>query len=410
MRQLSLLEYRTEAAVPLTSDERDLLQVLTPSISLTPTRGLDGHYDLTPSSTIGAIELPTLAIEIRPKIPLDRVFFLISYALDPKAWRDSTFAYAASPTLLEAMIPPFITSVASALHRGVLQGYLSQEDSLLTVRGRIRFDEQLRRRYGRYPPVEVRYDEFTEDIDPNRLIKAAISRLGRLRIRSRPARISLRRFDQALERVRLVDYDARRLPDISYSRLNQHYQAAVALAKLILRATTLELQHGSHRGAAFLIDMNTVFENFVVVALREALKLTDHALPQGARNHKLWLDQHRRIRLRPDLSWWEAGRCVFVGDVKYKRVQVAQIEHPDLYQLLAYTIATQLPGGMLIYAADEAIPVDHQIPLAGKHLRVATLDVHDQPDDILTRVRQLARHVHDLRRQTLDTNQAPLAA
>ena len=100
--------------------------------------------------------------------------------------------------------------------------------------------------------------------------------------------------------------------------------------------------------------MNRVFEDFVVVALREQLRLSDREFVQGARHRSLWLDRGRRVRLKPDLSWWDAGRCVFVGDVKYKRVQVAEIEHPDIYQLLAYSIATNLPGGMLIYAAGEA--------------------------------------------------------
>ena len=47
---------------------------------------------------------------------------------------------------------PFVAAVTRALPRGVLQGYRSEEDALPTVRGRIRFDEQIKRRYGRFPP------------------------------------------------------------------------------------------------------------------------------------------------------------------------------------------------------------------------------------------------------------------
>ena len=32
------------------------------------------------------------------------------------------------------------------------------------MRGRIRFDDQIRRRFGIPLPVELRYDEFTDDI------------------------------------------------------------------------------------------------------------------------------------------------------------------------------------------------------------------------------------------------------
>ena len=52
------------------------------------------------------------------------------------------------------------------------------------MRGRIMFDEQIRRRFGIPVPVEVRYDEFTDDILANRLVKAAVFRLGRQQLRS----------------------------------------------------------------------------------------------------------------------------------------------------------------------------------------------------------------------------------
>ena len=397
IRRLSLSEYRTEPAVPLTRDEREALQAFVSTVTVVPARGLDGCFDLTPSSWIGAIELPTLAIEIRPKVSLEHVFFLISYALDPRAWRDTTFAFGAEPTLLETIIPPFASAVGKALHRGVLQGYRVEEEALQTVRGQIRFDEQIKRRYGRIPPVELRFDEFTEDIDPNRVLKSALDRLGRLRIRNAEARRALRGFDRALERVRLVEYDPRRFPEIAYTRLNAHYRPAIELAKLIIRAASIELVHGEHRATSFLIDMNRVFEDFVVVALREALRVGPSVFPQGARRRALWLDRGHRVRLRPDISWWEGQTCVFVGDVKYKRVQVTEIEHPDVYQLLAYTIATGLPGGLLIYSADEAMPVEHEIPLADKGLRITTLDLRDGPDEILARVRQVASQIRRLR-------------
>ena len=50
---------------------------------------------------------------------------------------------------------------------GLLHGYLVEEQALLTVRGRVRFAEQVGRRLDFPIPVELRYDEFTGDILPN---------------------------------------------------------------------------------------------------------------------------------------------------------------------------------------------------------------------------------------------------
>lgn len=107
-----------------------------------------------------------------------------------------------------------------------------------------------------------------------------------------------------LERVSLVGYDPQGLPDVSYTRLSERYRPAVELAKLVLRsAASFELGHGRVRASSFLVDMNRVFEDFVVVALREALGATEREFPQGAEGRRLFLDEARRVRLEPDLSW-----------------------------------------------------------------------------------------------------------
>ncbi|MDI3339259.1 MAG: hypothetical protein QJR03_01880 [Sphaerobacter sp.] len=142
--------------------------------------------------------------------------------------------------------------------------------------------------------------------------------------------------------------------------------------------------------------MNQVFEDFVVHALREALGLSAQAFPRQARGHRLFLDQGRRVPLYPDRSWWHGSRCLVVGDAKYKRLQADDARQADLYQLLAYTIAADVPGGFLIYAAGEAPEVQHTVVPLGKTLRVMTLDLAGSPAAILARMREIASEVRRL--------------
>jgi len=400
IRHLTLTEYQTHPAVSLSVEQRDALRKIAPSVTVTPSVGSEEYYDLTPASYIGVINLGALAIEIRPKIPIDRVLFLLSFALDPVRWEQTGFDFAEERSLVEAIIPGFITQVRRALQRGVLPGYRAEEAALLTIRGRIRFDDQIREHFGTFPPAEVRYDEFTTDIDENRLIKAAIFRLGRMRIRSEAAR-KFRAFDSLLGNVQLVYYDPRVLPDINYTRLNAHYRPAIELAKLILRSASFELHRGKISASTFLVDMNDVFENFVVVALRDVLRLSERTFPQGAKGKSLSLDQARVVRVYPDLSWWDGENCSFVGDVKYKRVNVLGVEHPDLYQILAYSIAANLPDGLLIYAEGEGEMQTHDVVHAKRRIEVMTLDVSGPPEQILSQVEVLANQIRRLRQRGL---------
>ena len=397
MTILELKEYERSEAVGLSADQiRDLRRVA-PSVTVEPSHNGSGLYHLTPRSEIGVVHLGAQVLWIRPKIPVERVLFLIAYAIDPVRWTDQLSEFAVERSLVEALVPAFVAHVRRALRGGSLWGYLSEEAALQTIRGRLSFEEQLRRRQGRFPPAEVRFDEFTEDIDENRLIKAALVRLGRMEIRSPVSRQALRNFDAILSSVALIGYHPARLPDVRYTWLNSHYRPAVELAKLILRSFSFEHEAGRAPAWAFLVDMNRVFESFVVIALREALGLDERSWPRGCAGHFLTLDKARTVVLSPDLSWWDGYECGFVGDAKYKHVEITGVNHPDLYQLLAYTVATDLPAGLLIYAAGEGERAVHRTVHLGKTLEVIPLGLDGTPEAILQEVRRLAVRVQAIR-------------
>ena len=359
-------------------------------IEVTPSADEDGGYILKPSSWVGAVNLGDLAVVVRPKVPMDRVMFLIAYAMDPKNWRRDSFDLKRDDDVLEAVALAFAHRTRQAIHRGLLQGYRREEDALTTVRGRIRFGDQIGRRFGVPLPIEVAFDEFTEDTEENRLLKTAIHRLGYTFIRSPAARQQVRRLRPAFTTVGLGSYRRGAVPEVRYTRLNQHYRPAVELARLIIENSSLELFHGEVEGAAFLIDMNTVFEQFLYVALREALDLPTTQWKQGAR---LYLDEGELIKMQPDLSWWVRARPAFVGDAKYKKLEPEAFKHADIYQMLAYCTAADLPSGLLVYAADEGEPRSYQIRHAGKTIEVASLDLNGSPENILAEVGRLAERV-----------------
>ena len=420
MRREYLREHELREGLELGASERDALIALLDGAQITPTRGTEGRYDVRPGSYVGALAVgDDLQVIVRPKLQVAEVMFLISYAIDPSAWndplsrwRDELVGLEGQIELYEAIVPSFLRHLNRALARGVLQGYRTEEDALLTVRGRIRFDEQIRRRLGMPVPIEVSYDEFTEDIELNRILRAAVSRVARMPLRRREHREGLRAVDSALERVALVEY-GHAPPAPVFTRLNEHYRGAIELARLILDGRRFELHAGEVASHAFLIDMNRVFERFALVALREALQLDARTFPAGATGRRLHLDSRvpPLIDLQPDISWWEPdGRPSFVGDLKYKRTQVDKVKHPDIYQLLAYTIATDLPAGLLIYAAGEAEVGSHVVRYAGKRLEICALDISGAPARVLGRVADVAARIRILRDEALRARVMAVAA
>ena len=172
--------------------ERDALETSGLGISISPASGANGWYILTPGSTVGALELGGLSVQIQPKICIPKLLSMACYAMGTFRRRDlERFNFLEDVSLPDILALALSAAARRAFAGGLLYGYRSEEDALYTVRGRIRFDEQLRRRFGVPLPVEVGWDEFTDDILANRLVKAATWRLRGMRLRSNDARRKL---------------------------------------------------------------------------------------------------------------------------------------------------------------------------------------------------------------------------
>lgn len=155
MRQVSVPEYGDVLGLPLAPAERDFLAALGKALSVRPSLLVPGAFDLEASGYVGAAVIDGLSLEIRPKVPLASVLFMVSYAIDPTSWRDWDFGFDTSGSILDAVALGFAGQLRRATRRGIHCGYRHTEEALSTVRGRIRIEEQLRRRFGQLLPIEV---------------------------------------------------------------------------------------------------------------------------------------------------------------------------------------------------------------------------------------------------------------
>ena len=293
--------------------------------------------------------------------------------------------------LTEGFIGLFLSVLRQSIRRGLLQGYRVIEESGYTVRGRLRAEDQLRRRFGLPLPVEVTFDEYTEDIEENRLIKAALRRLEVTRpeapiLRSRIAE-SLGSFGTVADRT----YDRHRLPVFRYTRLSEPYRPLLELSALIVRSMAVELRVGDRPISGLLFDMNKIFEDFVFESLRRRLAPRFAAADTWRQGFPISLDQGGLLRPEPDFSWWRGSRCAFVGDAKYKNTVEGQLS--DIYQLLAYCTATGLREGLLVYAQQASGPSVHTVRHDGPTLRVEAIDLEAPVNRVSERCDELANRI-----------------
>ena len=398
MLQIDLREYEgTEQVLTLAQRDALLGDADTFNLAIEPIAGTSDRYRVKPGSTVGAVEIGDMSVHVQPKIGIPSLLSLACYAMGLFRPQDDPFDFKKDEALPDVLAHALAAAARRAFAHGLLHGYRTEEDTLQTVRGRIRIDDQIRQRPGPMLPIDVRYDEFTDDILENRLVKAAAARLARMRLRSQDARAGLSWVVGMLAQVSLVEFEASDLPETRFTRLNEHYRDVLALARLVLRHSAFSSARGTVRASGFLVNMNDLFQEFLTVALRETLGVSSDTLRS---EHEVELDEDGRATLKPDLSWWDGGTCTFVGDAKYKNLTGKRVPGADLYQLLAYITALDLPGGLLVYAqgeVDEASYVVRHSGTLSKRLDVVALDLSGTLAEVLERVRYVAERVRALR-------------
>ena len=402
MRTIQLREGETTRVdAPLDGRQLEILRrarvELRPALS--PGAQPGTAWEFRAGSYIGVFRCGDLDIVIRPRIPIDRVMFMVGFSLGSGDWDASPMPLSPGDDILEAIVPAFVRLTQDAIRRGLLQGYATRDESSSGLRGRIRLPDQLKRRFGLPIPVEVTYDEFTEDIEENRLLKTAISMLWSMPIRSPEVRQGLGALRPAFTSVPLGSYRRGMVPAVNYTRLNRRYRLAVELARLIIGSSLAEFAPGARLGSSFLVDMDLVFEGFLRTALRQALHLSESEWPSRSSSRGiLHLEEAGQVQVNPGLSWWRGRRCLFVGEARYNAPsnggERIDSQQSDIYRMLAYCTAADLPSGLLVYARDgvEDSAV-HRIRNTGKAIEVVSLDLRGSPEETLGQVQSLSERV-----------------
>ncbi|GAB46979.1 McrC family protein [Mobilicoccus pelagius] len=382
--RIELVENDPAAEVALTPRQAQHLGdsgVITATPTLRP-----GRWMVAPDRYVGIATLGDVEVSIRPKLPIRRLMFLLGYAYDLTAWRDDPVGAAADDDLLSAVATAFARQAQRAVEQGLLQGYRDTEEAAVVLRGRLRTDDQLRGHFGLPIPLEIRYDDYTVDIAENRILRTAAERLLRLPRLHATTRRTLLRLVRTLADTQPLPRGSG-IPAWQPSRLNARYHPALRLGELVLRGGSFEHADGHTIVDGFLVDMARLFEQFLTVALREALAGRGGTVDG---QNTLRLDTEGAITIRPDILWRKNGAVAAVVDAKYKAGKSNAYPNADVYQMLTYCTRLGLATGHLVYAKGESVPGRARILGTDLVLVRHALDLDTTPDALLSQIVDLA--------------------
>jgi 5-methylcytosine-specific restriction enzyme subunit McrC len=383
---IELAELGDRVEVSLTTSQARLLAA-SGVVTAVPTLDRPGRWLVGPTGKVGAARIGDVTVRITPKVEIARLLFLLGYAAHASAWQTSAVDLGTADDLVPAIAAALWRQLARTIHQGLLPGYVTVEEASPVLRGRLRESAQLAARHGLPLPLEIQHDEFTVDIAENQILRTAAERMLLVPRVDHESQQMFRRLLRDFADVSSIPRGDP-IPAWQPTRINARYHVALRLAELVLRATSVEHATGTIAVNGFLIDMPRLFQDFVTVALREALEGTYGGRVAAEPLHHL--DEAGRVRLYPDLVWQVGGSPAAVIDAKYKAEKPRGYPNADLYQLLAYCTVLGLRTGHLVYARGNEEPTNHVIRGADVEVICHALDLGQAPDALLAEVRKLA--------------------
>ncbi|MBO7445829.1 MAG: TonB-dependent receptor [Bacteroidales bacterium] len=259
-----------------------------------------GINDWTASYYIGAAWLvpDELAVVVTPKLPdIDFVQMFLA-ALEVDTQKESNYfaqcygIHFDEPQIetreeLNQLTPLLVLHFISLLERlvkhGLKKDYLLHEENLKAkVKGRILFGKHLKtnifqQRNGR---MYCQYQEYTDDIPENRLMKKALlfserilDRCDSLKRQSQYPDVQLRlnRLKTSFSHIS-DDIEPYQVQKLSSNKLFKGYKEAIKVAKMILRRFDYSIREASseqHSTSPFWIDMARLYEMWVLCKLQK---------------------------------------------------------------------------------------------------------------------------------------------
>lgn len=245
--------------------------------------------------------------------------------------------------LLEVFIHQFLLAVETVIRRGLRSDYITREDNLFALRGKLLMSQHLKQNLVRRDRFFTAHDEYSPDRPENRLLRTALEKVLKMtRLSSNQKMAQEHGFvfnDISLSKDVKKDID-----NIRIDRGMHHYEAALAWAKLILTNQSPLTGRGDANAISLMFPMEKLFEAYVGKHLRLNLKKDYQFERTPKKKYLVKHDNSNWFRLEPDFRVYQKNGIDFILDAKWKLLDQSKsdskdkygLSQADFYQLFAY--------------------------------------------------------------------------
>lgn len=309
-------------------------------ISVQNMRG--GKCSVTFRDVVGVVSVGAKQFSVYPKIPLSHFEYLASRSDLAPRFSGAQVSAGKGEDFVHVLARWCVDAAEKLLRTGLLSDYADCVGELSEVRGRVRPLETAILTAIGLLRASCEYQEFSEDTDLNRVVKAACLRVSTMAPLSQATRARARQVVFRMDAV-----GGLRATDIrgKFDRLSASYSTVFPLSLLVLSGLGITVAAGRSLGRAFLVRTPEIIEDGLRSVLQSGLAGTT------VTKRRLMLGDSG-LSINPDLVF---GESLAVADVKY-RIVTSDWAKADLNQIVTFATGFRSSSAALLGFSLDACP------------------------------------------------------
>lgn len=283
------------------------------------------------------------------KIPIENIYFLLCYAWKQLEEAERVNVSASDYTSYIDLFAKVLASCCAYLFkRGLDREYKPESESIKGIKGRLDFANSLNSIMHHKPELVCEYDELSQNILHNQIIKSVIGKVLRIKSLDRKIRSELVDIYSRMHFISEIKVDKTHFTKVTIHRNNLFYRFVLNVAYIINENLVLNEKSGNYEFVDFIRDekkMAGIFENFIRNFYKMELKKYGYEVKPEIINWDVRdVDAHAFKYLpvmKTDISITSPTRKIIIDTKYYKECFQEHYEKKTLisghfYQLIEY--------------------------------------------------------------------------
>ena len=173
------------------------------------------------------------------KIPIKNIYYMLSYAwniwniIDEDNNRKEIFGDEKFDNIYNVMAYILNMFLDKLIKRGFYKGYITLEEDLSVLKGKINFSKSIKRNTINYKKLVCSYNILSNDILFNQIIKSTLNKLINYKNIDNDILEKLIRLNHYFIKIKNINVNSRTFKSLKYNRNNMHYKIIINICKFI---------------------------------------------------------------------------------------------------------------------------------------------------------------------------------